>query len=115
MGHPALCLGKRGLELQRCGCGDFVEGEVLGGTAGALFPGEEQAAVALSEASGGVDAKTGEGIVDPGGRAFELRVVADGGLVDDEVAAGGRRGGISGESVPGEERRGTTASRSRCS
>src|ERR1035441_10028006 len=55
-GCVGLGLRKRGLELQRCGCGDFVEGEVLGGTAGALFPGEEQAAVALGEASGGGDA-----------------------------------------------------------
>src|ERR1017187_7433294 len=106
MEHPALCLRKRGLELQRCGCGDFVEGEVLGGTAGALFPSEEEAAVALGEASGGVDAEPGEGIVDPGGRAFELRVVADGGLIDDEVAAGCGRGDIGGKRVPGEERRG---------
>ena len=86
----AVALGKSRLE-ERCG-GDFVEGEVLGGAAGAVLPCEEEAAVAIGEAGGGIDFKFGEGIVDPRGWAFEFSVVANGGLVDDEVTRGGQRG-----------------------
>ena len=81
-----LTLGKGGLE--RCGRGDFVEGQIRGGAAGALLPVEEEAAVTVGEAGGGIDAKFCEGIVDPRGGSFELGVVAEGGLVDDEVTPG---------------------------
>jgi hypothetical protein len=45
-------LAKRGLEDG--GGGDFVEGKIFGGAAGALLPGEEEAAVAVGEAGGGI-------------------------------------------------------------
>ena len=96
MGGCGVELVESGLE--QCRRGDLVEGEVFGGAAGALLPGEEEAAVALGEAGGGIDAEFGEGLVDPGGWAFELGVVADGGLVDDEVAAG------SGSEIGGMDR-----------
>ena len=48
-------LAKRGLEDGRGG--DFVEGKIFGGAAGALLPGEEEAAVAVCEAGGGIDAE----------------------------------------------------------
>ncbi len=67
------------------GGGDLGEGEVFGGAAGALLPVEEELAVAVGEAGGGVDVEVGEGAVDPVGGAFEFGVVADGGLVEDEV------------------------------
>ena len=70
------------------GRGDFGEGEVLGRAAGALFPVEEELAVAVGEAGGGVDVEDGQGAVDPVGGAFEFGVGADGGLVEDEVGRG---------------------------
>ncbi len=81
-GRAAGFSGGRGRE------GDFGEGEVFGGAAGALLPVEEELAVAVGEAGGGVDVEFGQGAVDPVGGAFELGVVADGGLVDDEVGDG---------------------------
>ncbi len=74
------------------GC-DLGEGEVLGGAAGALLPGEEEFSVAIGEAGGGVYVELGEGAVDPVGGAFEFGVGADGGFVDDEVGEGGGAGG----------------------
>ena len=82
-------LGKRGQEDG--GCRDFVEGKILGGAAGALLPVEEEAAVAVGEAGGGIDAETGQGAVDPCGWALQFCVVADGGFVEDEVADGAER------------------------
>src|ERR1700758_3524503 len=70
------------------GGGDFGEGEVFGGAAGALFPVEKELAVAVGEADGVVDVELGEGAVDPVGWAFEFGVGADGGFVDDEVGRG---------------------------
>jgi hypothetical protein len=49
-------LAKRGLEERRHW--NFVEGEMLGGAAGALLPREEEAAVAVREAGGQIDAKS---------------------------------------------------------
>lgn len=77
-------LGKSGLHRLRCE--DFVEGKILGGTAGALLPGEEQAAIAIGQACGGIDIESGQGVVNPGGRSFEFRIIADGRFVDHEVA-----------------------------
>jgi hypothetical protein len=74
--------------LEECRGWDEVEGEMLGEAAGALLPVEEEAAVALGEADGGIDVEPGESVVDPGGGAFQLGVVANGGLVEDEVEAG---------------------------
>ena len=93
---------KRGLEEGRGG--DFVEGEVLGEAAGALLPVEEEAAVAVGEAGGGIDVELGQGVVDPCGRAFQLGVVADGGLVEDEVEAGIGREFLGGMRWAGKER-----------
>ena len=45
-------LGKSGQEDG--GCGDFVEGKIFDGAAGALLPVEEEAAVAVCEAGGGI-------------------------------------------------------------
>jgi hypothetical protein len=45
--------------LKDVGRGYLVEGKVLGETASALLPGEEQAAVTVGEAGGGIDAKFG--------------------------------------------------------
>ncbi len=67
------------------GC-DLGEGEIFGGAAGALLPVEEESAVAVGDAGGGVDVEFGEGAVDPVGGAFELGPGADGGFVDEEVA-----------------------------
>src|SRR5579871_5974690 len=72
----------------REGGGDLGEGEVFCRTAGALLPVEEKLAVAVGEARGVVDAEGGQGAVNPLGWAFDLGVVADGGLVDDEVYGG---------------------------
>ncbi len=58
--------------------------------AGAFLPVVEKFAVAVGEAGGGVYVQVGEGLVDPGGGAFEFGVVADGGLVDDQVGEGFR-------------------------
>ena len=84
-------LAKRGLEDG--GGWNFVEGKIFGGAAGALLPGEEEGAVAVCEAGGGIDAELGQGAVDPCGGAFQLGVVADGRLVEDEVATDGEFGG----------------------
>ena len=46
------CSAKRGLEDSRGG--DFVEGKIIDGAAGALLPVEEEAAVAVCEAGGGI-------------------------------------------------------------
>ncbi len=46
----------------------------------------EETAVAEGDVLGGIDAEAEGGAVDPCGGAFELRVVADGGFVDDAVA-----------------------------
>jgi len=67
---------------------DLGERQILGGAAGALLPVEEELAVAVGKASSVVDPKRGQGPVDPVGRALELCVVADGGLVNDEVHGG---------------------------
>jgi hypothetical protein len=69
---------------EKCG-GDLGEGEVFGGAVGALLPVQEELAVAVGEAGRGVDAEFREGLVDPGGWAFELGVVADRGLVDHQM------------------------------
>src|SRR5271170_250823 len=53
------------------GC-DLGEGEIFCGAAGTLFPVEEELAVAVGDAGGGVDVELGEGSVDPVGGAFEL-------------------------------------------
>ena len=71
------------------GKGDLGEGEILGGTAGALFPIEEEFAVAVGEAGGRVYVECGEGLVDPGGGSFEFGVGADGSFVDDEMCGDG--------------------------
>jgi len=86
-------LGKSGQEDG--GCRDFVEGKIFGGASGALLPSEEEASVAVCEAGGGVDAETGQGAVDPCGRALQFCVVADGGFVEDEVTTDGEFGGKS--------------------
>jgi len=80
--HFALAEGG----LEDGGCGNLVEGEVFGGAAGALLPGEEEPAVAVGEAGGGIDAERSESAIDPGRRAFQLGIVADGCLVDYEMA-----------------------------
>lgn len=46
----------------------------------------KEAAVAEGDVICRFDSQAGGGVVDPGGRAFELRIVADGGFVDDAVA-----------------------------
>ena len=71
--------GERGSE-------DFCEGKVLGWAAGALLPVEEELAVAVGQAGGMIDIEVGQGAIDPVGRPFEFGVVADGGLVDDEMS-----------------------------
>jgi len=58
---------------------------VFGRAAGALFPIEEELAVAVGEEGGGIDVELGESAIDPVGGAFEFDVVADGGFVDEEV------------------------------
>lgn len=58
---------------------------MLGCASGALLPVEEEFAIAIGEAGGGINVELDDGAVDPSGRAFELDVVADGGLVDDEM------------------------------
>jgi len=75
------------------GRSDLAEGEVFSGAGGALLPVEEEFAVAVGEAGGGVDIEVDEGLVDPGGRSFQLDVVADGGLVDDEMGQDAAVGG----------------------
>src|SRR5579871_2926382 len=67
---------------------DLGERQILGGAAGALLPVEEELAVAVGKAGSVVDPKRGQGPVDPVGRALELCVVADWGLVNDEVYGG---------------------------
>lgn len=51
-----------------------------------VAPGLEETSVAESHVLCGSDAEPGGGAVDPGGRALQLRVIADGGFVDDAVA-----------------------------
>jgi hypothetical protein len=67
------------------GRGYFGEGEVLGWAGGALLPIKEQLSVAVGEAGGWIYVEGGEGLVDPGGGAFEFGIGADWRLVDDEV------------------------------
>jgi hypothetical protein len=74
--------------------GDLGEGEVFGGAGGALLPVEKELAVAVGEAGGGIDAKIGQGLIDPGCGTFELRIVADRGFVDDEMGGGGGVQGV---------------------
>src|ERR1035437_10223515 len=62
-------LAKRGQEDG--GGGDFVEGKIIGGAAGALLPVEEEGAVAVGEAGGGIDVELGQGAVDPCGGALQ--------------------------------------------
>jgi len=71
---------------------DLVEGEVFGGAAGTLLPVEEEAAVAVGVAGGGIDAEPGQGVVDPGGRPFNFGVVADGVSSRTRVTAGDGQG-----------------------
>lgn len=70
------------------GSEDVSEGEVLGGTASALLPIEEEFAVAVGEAGRVIDVKFGQGAIDPIRRAFQFCVVSDRGLVDDEMDDG---------------------------
>jgi len=70
------------------GRGYFGEGEVLGWAGGTLLPVKEQLSVAVGEAGGWVDVECGEGLVDPGGGAFELSIGADWRFVDDEMSEG---------------------------
>jgi len=51
-----------------------------------LAPQIEEAAVAEREIVGSVDAKVAGGAVDPGGRALQFGVVADGSFVDNAMA-----------------------------
>ncbi len=60
----------------------------MGGTASAVFPGEEELTVAFGKAGAGVDGELYEHAVDPAGGAFELGPGADGCFVDDEVGCG---------------------------
>ncbi len=62
------------------GDADFSEGKVFGWAGSALLPVEEELAVAVGEAGGGIDVEIGQGVVDPFGGAFELGPGADGGF-----------------------------------
>ena len=73
--------GERGSE-------DLSEGEVFGGAACALLPVEEELAVAVGEARGGVDLEFRQGVINPVRRAFEFGVISNGSLVDDEMGYG---------------------------
>src|SRR5665213_538880 len=65
--------------------GDRCKDEVFGRASGALLPVQKKRTVAVSDAGCGVDPKLGDGPVDPVGRPFELDVVADGRLVDNQM------------------------------
>jgi hypothetical protein len=65
---------------------------MLCGAVRALFPIEEELAVAVRETSGWVDVEFGQSLVYPGCGTFEFGVVADGSLVDDEMSCGLRVG-----------------------
>jgi hypothetical protein len=71
---------------------DFGEGQVLGRAVRALFPVEEELAVAVSEAGGVVNVERGQSLINPLGGALEFGVVADRGLIDDEMRGGLRVG-----------------------
>ena len=60
----------------------------LGGATGTLLPVEEQFAVAVGEAGGPFDVEFGQGAVYPVWWAFQLGIVSNGGLVDDEMGYG---------------------------
>jgi hypothetical protein len=92
-------LAKHGQE--NGGSGDFVEGKIIGGAASALLPVEEEGAVAVGEAGGGIDVELGQGVIDPCGGALQLGVVANGRLVEDEVTTDGE---FVGKRWVGEER-----------
>jgi hypothetical protein len=63
---------------------------MLGGAVRALLPVQEELAVAVSQTRGRIDVECGEGLVDPGGGAFEFGIVANGGLVDHQMGGGCR-------------------------
>ena len=78
--------GEQALAGSEDGGGDFGEGEVFGRAAGALFPIEEELAIAVSEAGGGVYVEVGQSAIDPVGGAFEFGVgFGDGIAVDAEL------------------------------